>query len=637
MSTSAEHPDRSAEAALPLQSETWPDPWLLALSDASLRQASSAAIFQRGQSYAASGAVEVVDEDLMPEPALRAEVTGTRTYTTEVWIEDDAAAGSCDCPSAEDGWFCKHQVAVALVWRDRLASPATDNVISARGPLTSGVKRARTELEQRQALQNFLLDQDLATLADKLLQLADRDHDISRELQQWHKASGVGADLADLKPLVSEMLTPGRGYINWDESASYVARAEAIFPLLQQARARDAGAAAALCLHALRRTWDVLQQADDSDGEIGDLCQAIGAEWVLSLQAAGAQSAGFGDTYLQLQLDDPFGCFDAACAEAAIGEPAMARYRCAIAERWRRAKDAALALKAEHAAKATRLKGRSPPCQSTSERELNLWTLERLHLAQLDATGQVDQALAVLREDLSEASAHSDVIRFLETHGRYSEAFAQAEQGCEAFPDDWRLQDDLLRCYEREGWTAQALALRRLQFERSPSVERYQQMLKAGLAAGQDVAHLRQALIDFLADRESQAMNRPPVSARYGGAFHIPLTAVRDVSLRAELLGSEGRWLEACALVQPPATCRDAVLSLIARHLPVEQGDQAVALLLRVFGSVMLGASSPYRDALALVKEINRRMEPARRAAWLAQLRIDFKAKRNFIRDLPDR
>jgi tetratricopeptide (TPR) repeat protein len=472
-------------------------------------------------------------------------------------------------------------------------------------------------------------------LADKLLEFADRDHDIARELQQWRKANELGNDPADLKTLISEMLAPGRGFIAWDESASYVRRAEAVLPLLQRARARDAVAAAALCLHALRRAWGVLQQADDSNGEIGGLCQAIGAEWVLSLKAAGPQKAGFGDTYLQVQLDDPFGCFDAAAAEAAIGEPAMKRYRSATAERWRQAKDAVLALKAEHAAKIVNRKRRAPVYEKTSERDLSLWTLERLHLAQLEAAGQVDEALAVLREDMSDALAHSKVIDYLEGHGRFREAFAQAEQSCKVFPDDWRLQDDLVRCYERDGWTAEALAMRRQQFERRPGVERYQLVLKAGLAAVQDVVVLRQSLIDFLAGLELKAMNRPPYSARYGSA-PVP-TGERDVSLRGEVLCAEGRWSEACALVQPPAVCRDGVLSQIARHLAPEQGDQALSLLLRVFNSAMQRSSSPYRDELAMVEDIGRRMDPARRTAWLAQLRVEFKAKRNFIRDLPER
>jgi hypothetical protein len=619
------------------QPPAWPDEWVRALSDASLRQASSAAIFQRGKTYAASGAVEVVDEDPMPEPALHAQVSGTETYTTDVWIEDDTVVGSCDCPNAEDGWFCKHQVAVALVWRDRRAGHAAPIDASARESVHSSGKRARTVEDKRQALHDFLRGQEVSTLADKLLEFADRDYDISRELQQWRKASEVGNDPADLKPLINEMLAAGRDFIAWDESYSYVRRAEAVLPLLQMTRARDASAAAALCLHALRRVWGVLQQADDSDGEIGGLCQALGAEWLLSLSAAGPQPASFGDTYLQLQLDDPFGCFDATAAEAAIGEAAMVRYRRAIAERWRQAKDAVLALKAEHAAKVAGRKGRAPVYERTSERELNLWTLERLHLAQLESTGQVDEVLAVLREDLSEAHAHSQVISYLEKHGRFREAFAQAEQGRKAFPDDWRLQDDLLRCYERDGWTAEALALRRQQFERGPGVERFHLVLKAGLAAGQDVVVLRQSLIDFLAALEVQVMNRPSHSARFGLPRPVVSTGERDVSLRAEVLCSEGRWVEACTLVQPPAVCRDGVLSQIARHLPVDQKDQALALLLRVFSSAMRRASSPYRDELALVKEIGRHMDSARRTAWLAQLRTHYKAKRNFVRDLPDR
>lgn len=318
----------------------WPEAWCAVLSDAALKEASSDAIFRRGQNYASSGAVEVTEEDPLPEPALRAQVVGSELYATEVWIEDDAVAGSCDCPNAEDGWFCKHQVAVALVWRERLSAPALDADMGAHTKARADTPRARTKLDKRQALNDFLRDQSASTLADKLLALADRDHDISRELQQWRKASEATGDVAELKPLITDMLSPGRSFIAWDESHTYARRAEAVLPLLQQARTRNAMAATVLCLHALRRAWGVLQQADDSDGEIGELCQAIGDEWVASLQAAGAQPAAFGDTYLQVRLEDPFGCFDADAAEAAIGAPALGRYRRTLAERWRQAKDA---------------------------------------------------------------------------------------------------------------------------------------------------------------------------------------------------------------------------------------------------------------------------------------------------------
>lgn len=617
--------------------DRWPDTWTRSLSDASLRQASSAAIFQRGKSYAASGAVDVTSEDPMPEPALHAQVFGTETYSTEVWIEDDAVAGACDCPNAAEGWFCKHQVAVALVWRDRLGgeTQASDEALL-EGAKTSTTKRARSTKSRRQALIDFLHGQDASTLADKLVEFADRDRDLSRELHQWQQLSTASHEASDLKPLITELLAPGRRFIAWDESSSFVARAEKVLPLLQQARARNAAAATTLGLHALRRSWAVLEQADDSNGDIGGLCQQIGAEWVRSLKAAGPQPARFGDTYLQVRLDDPFGCFDAATAETAIGTAALGRYRQVLAERWRQAKDAVLALKAEHAAKATARKGRAPVYERSAERESNLWTLERLHLAQLQSAGEIDAMLAVLRADLSDAHAHSRIVAFLEKNGRFREAFAQAEQGRKAFPDDVRLQDDLLRCYERDGWTAEALALRRQQFDRWPSVERYQLVLKAGRADGQDVATLRQSLHEGLRAREDEALaRRPAQSPRYGSPRAT--ARERDVTLRAEILCAEKRWVEACALVAPPALCRAAVLDTIAVHLPAGHKEQAIELLLRVFDGAMRQASSPYQNELRLVGEITRRMDPARRATWLAQLRTAFKAKRNFMRDLPTR
>ena len=614
----------------------WPQGWMLALGDASLRRASSPAIFQRGKAYATSGSVEVVAEDPLPEPALRAEVTGTEVYTTEVWIEDDALAGSCDCPNAQDGWFCKHQVAVALVWRERLArAPNSDADIADPGAAPVP-RRPRTAKDQRLALREFLCGLEPSILADKLLDFADRDHDLSRELQQWRKLSEVKGEPVDLKPLVNEVLSPGRAFIAWDEAVSYARRAEAVLPLLRQAREQDPAAAVALCVHALRRAWGVLAQADDSDGEIGSVCEAIGTELMQSVRSAGPQPASFGDTYLQLQLDEPFGCFDAAAVEATMGEAALGRYRQLLAERWRTAKDAVLALRAEHAAKVAARKGRALVYEKVNERELRLSTLEPLHLAQLKQMGANEEVLAKLREVLSEAHGHSGVVAFLEAIGRFGEAFEQAKSGYDAFPGDWRRQADLLRCYEREGMTREALMLRRSQFEHRPSVEAYHHVLSAGRAAGEDAEALRQKLLDFLHQQELEALGRqstlPPGWQRVRQG-----PAVLEVSLRAEVLGSEGRWIEACFLAQPPVACRDAVLNSIAVHLPAEQHEQAVELLLRVFEAVIQRSSSPYREALALVDEIGQRMGTVRRAAWLNQLRTQYKVKRNFVRDLPER
>ena len=48
------------------------------------------------------------------------------------------------------------------------------------------------------------------------------------------------------------------------------------------------------------------------------------------------------------------------------------------------------------------------------EFDVHLWSLERMHLAQLSAAGDIDGAIAVLREDLSNPRAHDQLLCFLE-------------------------------------------------------------------------------------------------------------------------------------------------------------------------------------------------------------------------------
>jgi tetratricopeptide (TPR) repeat protein len=599
------------------------------LSDAALRAISSPKILERGATYALSGAVRIVGEDLKPVPTISAEVDGTGTYSTRVWI-DGRVHGTCDCPNADDGWFCKHQVAVALVWRKRLggSEPVVDE--AARKRVQASVKRAETIKRRREALQEFLTSLPASVLAGKLMDFADSYREIDRELRTWQRISGAQARPDDRKALVSETLAAGRHFMDSWDVGPWVRQAQSILPLLQNERARDPQAAVALSLYALRRGWAALMRADDSNGEIGGLCAAIGAEWIAALQAAGPQPAAFGDTYLRVQLEDPFGSFDTVAAESAMGSDAVDRYRQALERHWRELKDAALGRR-------TALEpGRRTASERLEDGGTRLWTVERLHLEQLELAGDIDGMLAVLREDLSEPHHHAAITALLEKHGRFREAFANAEKACKAIPGDRRLEDDLLRCYERDGWTDEAYTLRRKRFEEAPSVQGFHATLKAASAAGKNEADVRGELLAWLEARELEAMRhteRP--RSRFVGGSHGADPPRRDVSLRAALLGSEQRWAEACKLVQPPAVCDPRVLREIALHLPDAERDRAAELLLRVLGRAMLAAQTPYRDELALVSEIAARLDADRRSTWLASLRSEFKAKRNFVRDLP--
>lgn len=609
---------------------------LQALSDGALMAASNATIFKRGQAYAQSDAVQAVEQEDGPVPAARATVVGTQPYEVEVWVDECAVGGQCDCPNAEDGRFCKHQVALAMVWRGLLCGdvPARDETARTKVAAAAGkaAKRARTLEDRREALAEFLRGQDAQVMAQRLLELADRDPAVERELQQWRKLSEAqrgAAGLTELKALATQILAPGRAFLDWRQTFGYAQRAADVLPLLAQTRARNPEDALALGLHALRRAWAAMEQADDSGGDIGGLARAIGDEWVEALRAAGPRPAAFGDSYLQLLLDDPMVSIDTAAVEAAMGDVARERFTRSLAARWRAAKDTVLAARAAHAAKvaeARRLKRRELYYDRHNERPAGLLTLEHLYLGRLEADGDIDGALAVLREDLPDAGAYGAVTAFLERHGRLREAFANAEAALKTHPDDERLQRDMLRCYERDGWADEALNLRRKRFERWPSVEAYRELLHAGAAAGRDADTLRTELHAVLVAREQQMA--PHVRARTGEAG-------TDVTLRVDVLCMEQRWGEALALVRPPARCQPGTLRTLARNLGMEHQAQRIELLRRVLAQAMLTATSPYGAELKLVEEICGLLDAARRPAWLASLRAEFKAKRNFVAGLP--
>jgi hypothetical protein len=362
--------------------------------------------------------------------------------------------------------------------------------------------------------------------------------------------------------------------------------------------------------------------------------------WVEALNHAGPQAAAFGDAYLQLLLDDPFGCFDTAAAEAAMGAAVLARFRKILATRRREAKDAAHAARAQQVALAAQaaLKGKRAPYYARySERDMRLWTLEQMYLGQLEAEGDIDGALAVTREDMMETGGYHQVTEFLERHGRLREAFANAKQGRKTFPNDSRLQEDLLRCYERDGWVEEALALRQRRFKDGPSVEQYHEALKAGAAAARDADGMRAELQGELTVREDEAMARSASRPALYGHRHGADAGQRDVSLRAEVLCSEGRWDEALELVRTPNYCRDGVLAYLASRLGPEHLAQRIELLIQVFAGEMRNSKSPYRRELKLVEEIAGLLDTTRRASWLVQLRLEYKAKKNFVRHLPER
>jgi uncharacterized Zn finger protein len=104
-------------------------------------------VFARGEGYAEAGYVELVDTD---EDAILAHVHGSETYVVD--MTPSMNAGLCTCPAFEDWGFCKHLVAVAMVYND-----STENELKGvRGRMSR--LREGLALEDREALIARLVD-----------------------------------------------------------------------------------------------------------------------------------------------------------------------------------------------------------------------------------------------------------------------------------------------------------------------------------------------------------------------------------------------------------------------------------------------------------------------------------------------
>lgn len=581
-----------------------------ALSDPELRRNAGRAVFERGAAYARSGAV-VLDTAKTTMLRASAAVHGSKVYTTSLEWAGHRLVSECTCPA---GGFCKHLVALAMVWRaHREDGPVPERDWSA-GKRASAEKRATTQRAKRGALEAFLQTQPADALIERLLAIADESPSVSRSLHAWQALASIGREGTDPRKDIRALLAPGGRFVDRRSIGTFMRRAMEVVHYLAAHRRADPRLALDLATLALKRTWALIGRIDDSGGEITLLASRIGEEWLLALEAAGEPPTAFADTWFKLWQQEGHEWTDPDRVEACMGKATLLRYRKLVACAWCDALEA--------------VKAHAP---DTLPWELRWATLkaQKEHLRLLQRAGDVETMLDVLRADPDEPSNAVACILLLDRLGRARCAISEAESAIRRFPGDEPIEDALLTILERDGWTEEALRLRAVQIERKLDAERYIALLKAGRDAKADVESLRATVMARVTAHEDAAMAMP-------NPWNGPGPAIRDITLRAVLLRAEERWSEVYALVESPGTgCSAHLLERLARRLPAPEWPLACRLLMRVLNASMRQAQSPYRAALSVAHEIATRLPDDERRQWLDALRREHRAKKRFIAGLP--
>lgn len=362
-----------------------------------------------------------------------------RVYTVELDWSGALPDGSCTCRHHADGNFCKHLVATGLAALD-----------SGR----VGVDARTTDADESD-LVAVVRAMDVDELRDLVLRLARRDDGVRRMLAIRGTAT-VGDDThakAEMETYVRNILT-FRGFVDYRRSFEVARMAGDMLDELETHL--NSGAAEIVrpaLLRAVTRLRKIVEQSDDSSGDIGYQCQrAAGlyaracclgkpdpvelAKWLVKFRA---DSPGWPDVV----LDDFVDAFD---------EKALKTYRRAV-----EALDRKLA-------------------------DRDQWKrleVDRMVLELADHDGDLERAVDLLAQ--GEHPQYGAIVDRLRAAGRTDDAVAWIDRAVAAGRTSshgggneyWLSPDDVAATYRDLGRTDDAIAVLRAAFVRQPTVSNY--------------------------------------------------------------------------------------------------------------------------------------------------------------------
>ncbi len=505
---------------------------------------------------------------------LRAGVAGSADYAVELLLQDGELRAACDCPV--EG-FCKHAVAAALAWRgDAPVKP-----------------RARKDAPPDLAA--FLKAQPVERLAQLLGKYAHEYDGIRRELTLLAKVEGSRDDPAALGKAVRAFLNVRR-FLDYRDSIAYGRELDGLVSLLRQTLARDAALCATLCEAAAAKLFRIYENSDDSAGAIGSRFHDLAELHRQACAMDPPPPKELAKRLHALAAEDDWGFFEFTHYLEPLGDDGLAAFGALLHKEWESL----------------------PPLKAGEGHYGRRWQVRRLLEKWAQQVGDHELLIALRGSDLSKPHDYVGLVETYRQAGRQREALAAAERGMKAFPRDWMMRELAARELRAAGMDDEALALLWRNFEEQPSEHAYQTLLEAA-------GNRRESWCE----RALQALHvREQASAKGGKA---------NATLRIGILLGENRVAEAVELAADQGCAPDLLERLAGKAEKLDPG--AAAGFYRRVVEFSMG-NNPGNSAYGRAAENLRCMRPllgqAEFAAYLADLRQRFRAKRNFIKLLDE-
>lgn len=546
------------------------------LNDDTLRAMAGDGAFSRGSKYAKEGRVEL---ETRSEHIIAGTVRGTANYSATLHLDGESLHGTCNCPVGNDGDFCKHLVALALVaGGDVLPALPKDNQLSA-----------------------FLRSQTADLLADKLLAFAAQYREVEKDLAFWHKSSQAGSS-AELNKVIGTLLRGG-SFVDYRKSFDYAHRVDQVTELLRGLVKKSPAQCMDAAEYALLRLFKTLERSDDSAGAISGAMSDLAKLHFKALSATSPDKK-YGQRFLKLMMADGWSFLQLEQYRPVLGKQAWAEYgRC---------------LEVAYA--------KLPP--SAPRKSKFIFTsddAERSHVTRLledwYALNDDRDALLVLKiKGLEQPWDYAMLIDQFRIYERHREALEWAEKSLRLFPDDARFYELLADCYRHDGCNEDADRILWQWFEKWPTAQHFSGLMHH---AGKQVAKWRERAFSYLEQCEEDNLKQRQTRDH---------TALRDVSTRLDILLREKKVDEAVTISRNTLANGHLVLELAnmaRKHHP----DVSIPIYRRhIENTIALGNNKAYESGIDYLRKLLPLFTKEDRNTYLQELHSQFKAKRNFIK-----
>jgi uncharacterized Zn finger protein len=567
------------------------------ISRATLEDLAGTTAFRRGEEYFSVGAVGRLRAT---DDKVTAKVEGTETYQVELCDDEGDLACDCTCPRAADGYFCKHCVAVGLAWlAETSAAPKS-------GP-ASGKKKRRDPWRD---IEDYLTTQAPETLVELLLDVAQRDDRLYQSLLLKAERTGGGGNLVKAFRRAIDGATRIHGFVDWREVGTFAGNidqvAESLAELLKPA---TAATLVDLAEYAIERVENALEQIDDSNGTVSGTVHVLGKLHLQACAMARPEPAGLAERLFRLETTLPFDVcsFDAVTYRDVLGTEGLRHYRELAEAEWRKIK----------------------PRDSKDGYDGHRYRITRIMEQLAEASGDIEELVAIKSRDLSSAYHYLDIAEIFTKAGQPDKALEWAERGLKAFPDhpDNRLRDFLVAVYLERKRHDEALQLTWIQFEERPILDHYAKLHDVAGKLGVWPVQRERALIKVaeMIAREAATTNR-----------WKPKPSAPDYSLRVQIALWE-QDLDAAWSAAHEGVCDRNLLVTLAGMLESARAGDAISLYRRVVPRIVEQTNNAaYDEAIKLIRKMGGLMKTQNLlpqfADYLAELRVQFKPKRNFIK-----